>query len=219
MMNREIIHRSRLRALLSVALGSLLLLVISLTIVQAQGADEDGVLHQRGATLEGKYDIVVNGAGLDGQSSNSLPLTVPGTRIVAAYLYWSGIQLENSADDPNVMLQVDLAAPVPVTATTIYGPSFWYKDVVTDKNFFHNTYVADVTDIVTDTVALGAHTYTFSGYEVDTDPESATYGFSLLVVYENLLFSPSEITLLDGLDSVYYDFPLPPEMAFRHLIV
>jgi hypothetical protein len=171
------------------------------SVVQAQDFNlgEDGPLNQRGDVISGTYGIVVDGIGLRNTPIATLAITVPGTRVEAAYLYWSGIRSRTDVggiEDYTVTLQVD-NNPYEVIADTVYGWSWWYDQ------YGHNTYVADVTDLV----ELGAHSYTFSDYEADRE----RYGFSLLIVYEDTNLPRTEITLLDGLDSVYHRFTAPKD--------
>ena len=180
-----------------------LLLVVAVPIILAVG--EEGPLLERFVSGEGRYATVAGGAGLEGLPSNTVTLTVPGTAVVKAYLYWAGVNRNDGADDPNVSFQVDGGAVNSLTADVMYGPTFWYTADV-PGSFNHNVYVEDVTSLV----QLGTHAYTLSDYTV-TGPVgySLTYGFGLIVVYEDPALPLSNITLLDGLDSVYYGFPAP----------
>jgi len=191
-----------------VVLAVLLLFVLAAPLVLAQTGTEEGPLTERFTSGEGRYATVAGGAGLEGLSSNTVSLNVPGQAVIAAYLYWAGVNLDGAPDDPDVGFQVDGGAVNSITADVTYGPSFWYTDYGTGDTFNHNVYVEDVTSFV----QLGTHNYTLSGYTV-TGPvgSSLAYGFGLIVVYEDSTLPLANVTLLDGLDSVYYGFQPPQD--------
>ena len=182
----------------------LLLLVLTVPLVLAQTGTEEGPLTERFTSGEGRYATVAGGAGLEGLPSNTVTLNVPGQAVIAAYLYWAGVNIDGAPNDPNVSFQVDSGSVNSLTADVTYGPSFWFS--TTPGTFNHNVYVDDVTSLV----QLGTHDYTLSDYTV-TGPAgySLTYGFGLIVVYEDSSLPLSNVTLLDGLDSVYWNFPTP----------
>ncbi|MCA9872286.1 MAG: hypothetical protein KC441_01490 [Anaerolineales bacterium] len=197
-------------------LGGIIILLLALAtpFALALTGTEEGPLTVRYTSGEGNYATVSAGAGLEGLNSNTVALNVPGQRVEAAYLYWSGVNWEDAADDPDVNLQVSGVGGgnYSITANVIYGPSFWFTGSEANEpsaNFVHNVYVADVTPLV----QLGTHDYTFSGYTV-SEPTgysgySLAYGFGLTVVYEDAALPLSHVTILDGLDSVYWGFPAP----------
>ncbi|MBE2223166.1 MAG: DUF3344 domain-containing protein [Anaerolineae bacterium] len=203
-MNQYVNCKSGVRLLMALVMGVVLFGIV-ISIAQAQTTtnypNEDGQLRLR-TTLTGKYDTVVVGTGWDGVSpSATLTLEVPieASRVISAYMYWSAIQ-QSTTPDPTVLLRVDGGTPNPVTASTVYGPSTWFS------NYIHVAYVADVTSLIT---TPGEHTYTVSDYALGGGQFSYFYGFSILVVYEDLSLTQTEIHLLDGLDSVYWGFPAP----------
>ncbi|MCB8984846.1 MAG: DUF3344 domain-containing protein [Ardenticatenaceae bacterium] len=181
----------------------ILLLALATPFALAQTGTEEGPLTVRYTSGEGHYATVSGGAGLEGLSSNTFTLTVPGQAVVAAYLYWAGVNENGAPNDPNVSFQVDGGTVNSLTADVTYGPSFWFSSGGT---FNHNVYVDNVTSLV----QLGTHNYTLSDYTV-TGPAgySLAYGFGLMVVYQDATLPLSSVTILDGLDSVYWNFPEP----------
>lgn len=138
----------------------------------------------------GNYGIVAGGVGLLGFISGDIEIAVPG-EVVAAYLYWAGYDTSPGGDD-----EVDFDG-VTVTADIVYGPDFWLDN---DPDEYHYVYVEDVTSHV-DT---GSDTYTVAEVEFDKN-----YGAGLIVVYEDELLPLAKVTILDGLDSFWFDFSDP----------
>ncbi|MBK8986972.1 MAG: hypothetical protein IPM39_12995 [Chloroflexi bacterium] len=182
------------------AMAALLVLLLSLTTSRASAqAGIDGPLLER-LTVTGQYGTVVGGAGLVATGINSLTMTVPGTRIEAAYLYWAGTGVDEVGDN-EITFQVNANAPQSLTADHIYGPSFWYLNP-----FYHHVFVRDITSLA----QLGTHTYTMSDYTVSGPIDSAlAYGFGIVVVYEDPTLNTRTIVLKDGLDSVWFGFDEP----------
>ena len=197
--------QGRFRIHASFTLMTLIVLLLGLSVSQASAAnfpDEDGPLRNR-ATLTGKYGMIAGGAGLEDTGINTLALNVPGSSIAAAYLYWAGTTNDDAGDN-TVNFQVDGGTAQSLTADDVYGPSLWYYSFGTGDTYYHHVYVRDVTALA----QLGAHTYTLSGYTV-SGGSGLAYGFGMVVVYEDQTLNDSTITLLDGLDSVYWQFDPP----------
>lgn len=205
MLKQQVGKKSGARVLTSLVIA-VFLFAMMFSIVQAQDfrPDEDGPLNPRGDVITGTVGMVVAGKGLVLSSTETVSLTVPGSEVKAAYLYWSGVQTINGTDDYTVTLQVDGGVSNEVIAVTVYGPSLWYK--FNGPDYYHTTYVAEITNLI----ELGPHAYTFSDYEINEPlPRSKPYGFAIVAVYEDGDLPQSEITLMDGLDSVFFGFPVP----------
>lgn len=139
---------------------------------------------------EGRYGIAANGVGLDGLGSGAITLSVPGTAIEAAYLYWSGYD-EWTGGDNTIALAVDGPTVAPaLIAMDQFGPAFWYD------GFHYFVWLADVTSYV----QLGAHTYTISGFD---SAVAMRNGAGLMVVYEDASLPVGRVEIQDGLDRFY----------------
>lgn len=136
----------------------------------------------------GNYGMVAAGVGLKDATSGDVFIDVPGT-VVAAYLYWAGIDVETGGDDSVVFDGVTL------TADEAYGPESWFSDR------FHFVYMEDVATLVN----TGPYTYTVAdvnlGYE--------NYGAGLVVVYEDMSLPMVRIVLEDGLDGFWFGWGAP----------
>jgi hypothetical protein len=171
-------------------------------------ASPDGALSQR-FEASGHYEIVSAGIGLDGTTSGTIDLDVPGN-VVEAYLYWAGYvarpsdePLPNPDDYAQVTLTVDANPPVSIEADDHHGPDYWFG---TDPEHYHFVFVERVAGagVTTPLVEAGSHSYTIEGINF-TEP----YGAGLMVVYEDELLPISYVNIMDGLDSFYQDYEAP----------
>ena len=143
MKNQQINIKPGVRVFISLFIGVLLLLSVSNMLMAQAGVD--GAFFQRGDKLVGQFDFVIDGAGLANVPTPTVTMTVPGDSVEVAYLYWSGLRngtAAGSVDDPQVALTVD-GVTTTVNAISTYGPSSWAYGFG-----YHNTYVADVTNLV-----------------------------------------------------------------------
>ena len=138
----------------------------------------------------GRLDVVASGVGLDGVSSGTISINVPVTsEIVTAYLYWGGYDSGASPGDDQITF-----AGNPITADKSYS-DWWYD---TNYNYI---YVAEVTALV----STGS-----AGYIVgELGSLDKNYGAGLLVVYRQETLPLSKVTILEGLDSFWFDFLNP----------
>ena len=136
----------------------------------------------------GYYGVVTDGVGLKDTTSGDITIDVPGT-VVAAYLYWAGIDYLPGGDD-----SVEFEG-VAITADESYGPEFWYDDK------YHYVYFEDVTPLV----SSGIDTYTVADVELGYK----NYGAGLVVVYEDMSLPWARIVLMDGLDGFYFGWGSP----------
>lgn len=137
----------------------------------------------------GRISIVSSGVGLRGVDSGTISINVPGTEVIAAYLYWGGVDSGIAAGDNQVTFD-----GTPKTADKSYS-DWWYS------NQYHYIYVAEVTSLV----STG-----YADYDVeDFGPLTQSYGAGLLVVYRDETLPLSKVTILEGLDSFWFDWLNP----------
>lgn len=169
-------------------------LVVVLVATAAGLARADAPLVVRFAA-EGRYAIVSGGVGLETVGAGDIVLNVPGTRVVAAYLYWAGFDTATSGGDDTIRFAVDGAAGVERIADIPWGPDFWYDD------WYRYLYVEDVTD----QVLIGNHTYRISEF----GPLEQMDGAGLVVVYEDPTLPVQRIELRDGQDNFFEGWAPP----------
>ncbi|MHC3128601.1 MAG: DUF3344 domain-containing protein [Candidatus Bathyarchaeota archaeon] len=146
----------------------------------------DGALTVPSFEAIGRISIVSSGVGLNGVDPGTISINVPGTSVIAAYLYWGGHDTGDSAGDDQVTFE-----GTPITADNSYT-DWWYS------NQYHYIYVAEVTTHVTTGPA---------DYDVgDFGPLVANYGAGLLVVYRDETLPLSKVTILEGLDSFWFNW-------------
>ena len=162
-------------------------LLVSPPVSSADDTDETLQLRFEG---DGHYGIVAKGIGLTDSSLGSIDLSVPGTAILGAFLYWSGYAQQAPGDDI-VSLSVDGGSATGLIADEIFGPAPW------NSGNYRFTYYEDVTELV----QLGTHNYTISGF--DQPPMTYKDGAGLMVVYEDLTLPYRHVEVRDGLDRVY----------------
>ena len=164
-----------------------ILLVVNLAEVFADDSEETLQLRFQG---EGHYGIVAAGVGMTDSSYGNIELTVPGTSILGAYLYWSGYA-EYAPGDDIVSLSVDGGSPSGLIADEIAGPAPW------NSGNYRFVYVEDVSEHV----QLGTHSYTVAGF--GQPPMTYRDGAGLMVIYEDLALPYRHVEIRDGLDRVY----------------
>lgn len=178
----------------SLLLTSLLTLSMVIPVVFA-----DGVIDTERFTAIGNYGIVAGGIGLDAVDSGDITVNVPGDSVIAAYLYWAGFDYMNEGDDEVLFDGNTIEADQTYT-------DLWLEDPITEEDDkWHYVYVADVTTFVN----LGSDTYTVAEFQLGDAPDSREYGAELIVVYEDDTLPLANVTILDGLDSYYWNFPDP----------
>ncbi len=170
------------------------MLAMALIATAAGSARADAPLVIRFAA-EGRYAIVANGVGVEGTGTGDIVLNVPGTRVVAAYLYWAGFDTQTSNGDDTVRFAVDGAPGVERVADVSWGPDFWYD------NWYRYLYVENVTE----QVLLGNHTYRISEF----GPLYQLDGAGLVVVYEDPTLPVQRIDLRDGQDNFFEGWTAP----------
>lgn len=149
----------------------------------------DGALTVPSFTAIGRISIVSNGVGLNGVDPGTISINVPGTEVIAAYLYWGGHDTGASAGDDQVTFDGK-----PITADNSYT-DWWYG------NEYNYIYVAEVTTLVTTGLV---------DYDVgDFGPLVKNYGAGLIVVYRDETLPLSKVTILEGLDSFWFNYLNP----------
>lgn len=148
------------------------------------GVFADGALTVPSFTAIGRISIVSGGVGLNGVDPGTISINVPGTEVIAAYLYWGGHDTGASAGDDDVTFD-----GTPITADNSYS-GWWYGS---EYNYI---YVAEVTTLVT----TGPADYAVG----DFGPLVKNYGAGLIVVYRDETLPLSKVTILEGLDSFWF---------------
>jgi hypothetical protein len=154
--------------------------------------DTEEVLVERFSD-QGKYGIVAAGQGMyegTNPGAGAIEIDVPGTSVVAAYLYWSGFGEDIGGDDTVTLTRQSDGVAATVTATTSYGPRFWFDG----WEFW--VWVAEVTDIVN----TGPETYVVSNFGENMERRN---GAGLAVVYEDPAGPTTSVLIMDGLDRWY----------------
>jgi hypothetical protein len=125
---------------------------------------------------------------MDGSSTGSIQLDVPGT-VIGAWFYWSGY--DRGACDNTVDLTRDGGLTIGLTADAAhtYGPRVWYSP------YDRYAYWQDVTSFV----LPGNHAYMVSNF-ADCDYND---GAGLMVVYENAALPVAYVEIKDGLDRAF----------------
>lgn len=132
----------------------------------------------------GNYGIVAAGVGLEGESSGSININVPGT-VEVAYLYWAGIGLETGGDDTVKFADNELTADHSLIEE-------W--GVISQYSF---VYIEDVTTLV----SSGDNLYSIEEVNI-----ARNYGAGLVVVYEDPSLPTTRIVLMDGADGFWFDW-------------
>ncbi|MCW5858208.1 MAG: hypothetical protein KIS63_07970, partial [Caldilineales bacterium] len=133
--------------------------------------------------------IVMAGAGLDGKTSSSLSIDVPGT-VISAWVYYNGADNGNLPGDNPSLNNGDFAVTFdgnPLTATLAGGPALWTPSTW--------TYLFRVE--VTALVAPGPGTYTLGGVDAF---DIYNNGWELVVLYADPVRRPHLVGLAEGLD-------------------
>lgn len=155
----------------------------------------DGALTVPSFTAIGRISIVSGGVGLYGVDPGTISINVPGTEVIAAYLYWGGHDTGASAGDDDVTFGITSGPPPTLITADRSYTDWWYGDQ------YHYIYVAEVTTLVT----TGPEDYDVG----DFGPLVQNYGAGLIVVYRDETLPLSKVTILEGLDSFWFDFLNP----------
>lgn len=170
-----------------------LLLLTLLWMPQMAIADDTEEVHRQRFAAVGPYGIVASGKGMLRSSSGDIRLNVPGTSVVAAYLYWSGTAPEGGGDDTVGFARDGIPVAPEIVAdpgTGTYGPALWYD------GYYYFVYVADVSSLI----EPGDHTYTVFGFDGSMRRRD---GAGLMVVYEDPGLPLNDVEIKDGLDRFY----------------
>ncbi|MFZ1506391.1 MAG: DUF3344 domain-containing protein, partial [Anaerolineae bacterium] len=142
--------------------------------------------------LDGGYGVVASGIGLDGLTSGTINITIPGN-VFKAYLYWNNATTLINGSNFNVTLN-----SIPVTSDGDYFGKW-------SSVLYAHAYWADVTALVT---GPGASSYLISGVTIG----SYSNGAALVVVYKQTGRLPYHVWLNEGLDIARGHFG-PPTLA------
>jgi len=142
--------------------------------------------------LDGGYGIVASGVGLDGVTSGTINITIPGN-VFKAYLYWNNADSQRNASNFNITFNSQ-----PVIADGDYSGKW-------SNVLYSHAYWADVTTLVS---GPGAASYPISGVAIGT----YSNGAALVVVYKQTGRLPHHVWLNDGLDIARGHFG-PPTLA------
>ena len=170
------------------------LLVLAMWFVPALvWADDTEEVHTTRYAAEGHYSIAASGTGMLRSSAGDIRLNIPGTRVLAAFLYWSGTASESGGDDTVGLARDGLIVAPELVAdpdTGILGPALWYD------GYFYHVYVVDVSPYI----EVGTHTYTVFGFDGGMRRRDGT---GLMVVYEDPNLPMNDVEIRDGLDRFY----------------
>jgi hypothetical protein len=168
-------------------------MLISLIVTPVVVADDtEEVLTERFSD-QGKYGVVAAGQGMyegTNPGPGEIEIDVPGTSVVAAYLYWSGFGEDIGGDDTVTLTRQSDGQSVTVTAdpdTGTYGPRFWFDG----WEFW--VWVADATSLIVN----GPETYVVSNFGENMERRN---GAGLAVVYEDPDGPTTRVMIMDGLD-------------------
>ena len=132
----------------------------------------------------GHYGMVAAGVGLDGTSSGSISISIPGT-VEAAYLYWAGNGLQGSGDDTITFDGTQITADI--TLEEGWGVFYHYSFA----------YIKDVKTLV----SASDNSYTISDVDI-----MINYGAGLVVIYEDPSLPINRVILMDGADGFWFNW-------------
>ena len=196
----------RRRLVLSVIMAMIASTLFTPTAL-AVDEERDGPFTVR-STFTGNYEVAYAEMGLyPNIEGGELSVTVPAssTGVVAAYLWWSGRIADAFGDPPDsgddtVDISIDGGAVQTITATDTF-----YADAA--QGFVHYNYWYDLTGQIgtgTTTVALDSFDLLF-----DQNLNNRHYGFGVAVVYEDPTVPEATLTIQDGNDRGYWNWPPP----------
>ena len=134
--------------------------------------------------------LVTAGAGLDGVTSSSVNIIVPGT-VISAWVYFNGTHSTSTTPLPFPSAAFN-GTPITDRLDILYGPSLWMQGGMIQ--YYSYLYKVDVTDLVT-----GSGMYTLAGIDAFNQFNN---GWELVVLYEDLASEniPGFVAVADGLD-------------------
>lgn len=139
--------------------------------------------------------VAEGGVSMIGVDAADLSVTVPaGATIEQVLLYWAGGTTSRNGDS---RITVD---GVRVTGALIGGPTFFYEY---DGEYRFSAYRADITSL--GLVAPGPNVLTISDFHFGDTLVDENNGVSVVVIWSD--GPASAITLRDGLDMAYFEFP------------
>lgn len=139
--------------------------------------------------------IAEGGVSMIGVDAADLVVTVPaGAEVEQVLLYWAGGTTSRNGDS---RISVE---GVRVTGDLIGGPTFFYEY---DGDYRFSAYRADITGL--GLVGPGQNTLTISDFHFGDTLVDENNGVSVVVVWSD--GPASAITLRDGLDMAYFEFP------------
>ncbi|CAG0950557.1 hypothetical protein METP2_00183 [Methanosarcinales archaeon] len=179
--------------LIRVSLTTMLMLLffgISATNVLADGTE---TLGDPSISLSPGSGVVVAGTGMETQPG-TININVPGT-VKQVLLYWSG-----GGDNKTIGDNIVTVNGTPVTGTLIGGPAFFYTYNI---NYYFSSYRKDITGL--NLVSQGLNSLKIEDMDFGGDENN---GAGILVIYDNGVDN-AEISLKDGIDLAFIDFPEP----------
>lgn len=142
--------------------------------------------------LDGGYGVVASGVGLDGVTSGTININIPGN-VFKAYLYWNNADNQRNGTNYNITFNGS-----PVVADGDYSGKW-------SSVLYSHAYWADVSTLVT---GPGAASYPISGVAIG----SYSNGAALVVIYKQTGRLPYHVWLNEGLDIARGHFG-PPTLA------
>ena len=145
--------------------------------------------------------IVSNGIGLRGPVTlqpGVFDLNVPGT-VVAAYAYWEGAMGASGGGDDQIVINANGGGDTPVNGVFIGGET----QIV--PNFFTYAYRADVTGLVQSN-AMNSFAVSGLSFNARCPDDCRNDGVAIVVLYDDGVSEPKEITLKEGNDFAFHDF-------------
>lgn len=168
------------------------LMPLGLRVGAAQASDPDtplALFKSYGACTDTvARRVVAAGVGMQGSSTDTIQINVPGP-VIEAHLYWNGRSASNTAGgDPAVTLNGH-----PLSGAMVGGPAEWAASPTPVYSYAH---VADVGPGGANIVAAGNITYTVGGMD---GFDVGNNGAALVVVYEDTGLA-TDVRISHGLD-------------------
>lgn len=164
-------------------------------------AEGDETLGPASVTVASGTGLANGGTGLFNDGAGTITVEVPaGATVKQVLLYWDGQTSEGNAPD-----NVAVVEGTDVTGTALSSapiPFFTQSNV----QVYASGYRADITSL--DLVGPGTNTIDISGLNFLRNGKNITNGAGVLVVYDDGS-EQHEISLLDGVDTAFFEFPSP----------
>ncbi|GIZ15082.1 gliding motility-associated C-terminal domain-containing protein [Capnocytophaga catalasegens] len=154
-------------------------------------------------------------------SSSAATLNIPNStcsKIRYAGLYWGGMYKENTSQKQNIKIKI----PSQVSYIDITADNYIYDNSISKKTIEYTPYICykDVTDIITKGNPNGEYIVAnvrASEAEAGTFAGGVSAGWALVIIYENPLETPKQITTFDGYANILsngYGSTLPENEVF-----